>query len=108
MAKTPHGKLRDEITAYLTSIGAWWYSTNSQGYGRKGIPDIIGVFAGFGFGVEVKVFPDTPTPWQKRELAAIEKAQGGAFVVYDLEEFKNAFAATLHVYRIKYSSPPHV
>lgn len=89
---TPHGKLREEITDYLTSIGAWWYATNSQGYGRKGIPDVVGCYRGRFFAIEVKVAPDTPSPWQKRELAAITLSKGATLVAYSLAEVMHIFS----------------
>lgn len=91
MSKTPHGKLRAEIKQYLESIGAWVFAVNTQGYGRKGIPDLMGIWRGRGFGVEVKVLPDKPTPWQERELAALTDAGGLAIVAYSLEDVRHIF-----------------
>lgn len=90
---TPHAKLRSEITEYLKSIGAWWFCTNSQGYGRKGIPDVICCYRGRFVAIEVKVRPDKPNAWQKRELygdgdkyIGVQPAGGLAIVAYKLEE----------------------
>lgn len=91
MTKTPHAKLRKEITDYLTSIGAWWYCTNSQGYGRKGIPDVIGFWRGMGFAIEVKVAPDSPSPWQERELTKIAEANAVAICAYSLKGVQEYF-----------------
>lgn len=87
---TPHAELRKEITDWLTSIGAWWVCTNSHGYGRKGIPDILACVAGAFVSIEVKVLPDKLTPWQKRELAAVKEAGGLDIVAYRLADVVNA------------------
>lgn len=89
MANTPHAKLRKEITDWLTSIGAWWMCTNSQGYGRKGIPDILACVGGAFVAVEVKVKPDKPSAWQTRELNGVEKAHGESVVAYSLSDVHN-------------------
>ena len=83
---TPHGRLRTAICDFLKKQDAWYLCTNSQGYGRKGIPDIIGCFNGYFFAIEVKVLPDEPSPWQERELAAINTAKGVWLVAYSLEQ----------------------
>lgn len=86
MAETPHAKLRKEICAYLASIGAWYVSTNSQGYGRKGIPDILCCYRGRFVAIEVKAGRDKPTPWQLRELGGITTSGGLSIVAYSLQE----------------------
>jgi len=95
MANTPHAKLRKEICDYLKSIGAWYVSTNSQGYGRKGIPDILCCVGGEFVAIEVKVWPDKPTEWQKRELygdgdkyVGVKQANGITIVAYSLGDVK--------------------
>ena len=86
---TAHSKLRKEICEYLKTLGAWYVCTNSQGYGRKGIPDIIACIGGEFVAIEVKVAPDKPTAWQKREIEDIERAGGGTVVAYSLEDAQN-------------------
>lgn len=86
MSETPHAKLRKEICAYLASIGAWYVSTNSQGYGRKGIPDILCCYRGRFVAIEVKAGRDKPSPWQLRELGGITTSGGLSVVAYSLQE----------------------
>lgn len=88
---TPHAKLRNNITDYLTEIGAWYLCTNSHGYGRKGIPDILGFWKGRGFAIEVKVLPDKPSKWQGRELVAISSTGTLAIVAYSLSGVRVLF-----------------
>lgn len=85
---TPHAKLRKEITDWLASIGAWYVCTNSQGYGRKGIPDILACVRGKFVAIEVKVLPDKPSPWQVRELKAAQAAGGIAIITYSLKALR--------------------
>lgn len=82
---TPHAKLRKEICDWLKEIGAWYVCTNSQGYGRKGIPDILACVRGKFVAIEVKVLPDKPSPWQMRELKAVQDAHGISVVAYSVE-----------------------
>lgn len=88
---TAHAKLRKAICDYLKDIGAWYVSTNSQGYGRKGIPDVLACWHGGFYAIEVKVLPDKPSPWQERELSEIRDASGCAIVAYSLEDVKRVF-----------------
>ena len=86
---TPHAKLLKEICAYLDSIGAWYVRTNSHGYGRRGIPDVIACAAGCFYAIEAKVLPDAPSAWQDRELAAVRHAGGVAIVAYSLKDVRD-------------------
>lgn len=83
---TAHTKLRKEITAWLESQGAWVHTAHMSGYGRKGIPDLLVCYKGKFHAIEVKCGNDTLTPWQKRELRAVEKAQGFAIVARSLHD----------------------
>lgn len=87
---TPHAKLRSEICDWLKSIGAWYVCTNSQGYGRKGIPDILACIDGGFVAIEVKVGRDKPSAWQKREIKAVIDAGGRSFVARHIDDVKFA------------------
>lgn len=88
---TGHAKLLSEICDWLRKAGIWYVRTNSHGYGRKGIPDILACYQGAFVAIEAKVKPDKPTPWQERELAAIRAAGGKALVIYDAGELGRVF-----------------
>jgi Holliday junction resolvase len=91
---TPEAKVKKAITAYLTSIGAWWDMPVRTGYGKRGVPDIVGCHKGMFFALEVKATADgEATPWQKREIAAIEKAGGSADVVSSVEAVQHIMFA---------------
>ena len=51
------------------------------GYGRSGVPDIVGCYRGRFFGIECKAGRNTPTPLQQINLDDIEKQKGIALVV---------------------------
>lgn len=89
MASTPERKLKDEITKWLRSQGIWWDMGVRIGYGRNGVPDILCCVKGAFIALEVKAGKNVPTPWQRRELAAIVKAGGKAAVVRSLQEVKD-------------------
>jgi hypothetical protein len=85
MSSTPEGKVKSDIKRVLNSLpDCWHFSPMMIGYGRKGIPDIIGCYRGMFFAIEVKAPGkiDNTTPWQERELAAIHAA-GGVDLVLD-------------------------
>ena len=51
------------------------------GYGKSGVPDIIGCYHGYFFGVECKAGKNKPTPLQEKNLREIREAGGVAFVI---------------------------
>jgi len=93
---TPEGKVKDIIKTYLDSLGplCWHFMPMMMGYGRKGIPDVIGCYKGHFFAIEVKAEGKAKaiTPWQAREAAAIGQAHGLAWLI-DGEETLTQFKA---------------
>jgi penicillin-binding protein-related factor A (putative recombinase) len=64
------------------------------GYGRSGVPDIVGCYRGMFFGIEVKAGKNKPTALQMRNLQEIEAQDGIALVVNEdnvsrVEEYLN-------------------
>ncbi|NBS68950.1 hypothetical protein EBT31_08545 [bacterium] len=51
------------------------------GYGRSGVPDIVGCFNGVFFALECKANGNKPTALQAREIDRINVAGGFAMVV---------------------------
>lgn len=80
---TPEGKVKAEIKKYLDSLGedCWYFMPMMMGYGRKGIPDIVGCIGGSFFGIEVKApgKGNGLTNWQLLELQSIADAGGLSF-----------------------------
>ena len=90
---TPEAKVKAEIVAYLKSVGAWYDNNVRTGYGRAGVPDLVCCYRGRFLAIEVKASgAKAPTPYQRRELAAIVQAGGRAIVAWEvfhvMEEIK--------------------
>lgn len=86
--------VKREIVAYLKSIGAWFDNPVRNGYGRRGVPDIVVCYRGRFLAIEVKRDATRePTPWQDRELAAIQEAGGRAIVAWSAEQVRSEFEA---------------
>jgi hypothetical protein len=81
MARTPEAKVKQKCIETIKKYGAYYFMPPANGYGRGGIPDIVGCFRGYFFGVECKAGYNKTTPIQDRELAAIQQARGAAFVI---------------------------
>ena len=73
---TPEGKVKKQVKEFLDSLGedCWYYCPVPMGYGRKGIPDIIGGYKGKFFAIECKAQGKEPTVWQRKEEQAIHQA----------------------------------
>ena len=95
MAMTPEGKVKKKVKEYLATTGAWYYMPVSNGMGRVGSPDILVCYKGHFLAFEVKPpgkIKNT-TANQDREIAGINKAEGIAIVVDDVEQVKEVIDA---------------
>jgi Holliday junction resolvase len=81
MAKTPEGKVKDAVRKILTDMGIYHFMPPGMGFGRAGIPDIIGCFQGQFIAIECKAGKGKTTALQDRELSAIRTAGGYAWVI---------------------------
>lgn len=91
---TPEGKVKAKAKKILDDMGAYYFMPATGGYGRSGVPDIVGCLRGKFFGVECKAGKGTPTLLQVRELNRIAEQGGFAMVVNEdnLDELKTALA----------------
>ena len=91
MAMTPEGKVKKKVIEYLQSIGAWYYMPVSNGMGRVGCPDIIVCYKGMFMALETKAPGKIKnvTANQQREIDGIQRANGLAHVVDDVEQVKS-------------------
>ena len=80
MAATPEAKVKARVTARLKEMGAYYFYPVTGGYGRSGVPDIVGCYRGLFFGIECKAGKNKPTPLQQKNLADIAAAGGVALV----------------------------
>ncbi len=81
MAMTPEKKVKDKVAKVLKQLGAYYFFPATGGYGRSGVPDIVGCYNGKFFGIECKAGKNTTTALQEFELEKIRKAGGIALVV---------------------------
>jgi|TARA_R110001599_G_scaffold147257_1_gene330520 hypothetical protein len=78
---TPEAKVKKVVVNQLRNLGAYYFYPVTGGYGRSGVPDIVGCYRGRFFGIECKAGRNTPTPLQQINLDDIEKQKGIALVV---------------------------
>ena len=78
---TPEGKVKEKAKRILESIGAYYFIPATGGYGRSGVPDIVGCLNGVFFAIECKANGGRPTALQLREIERINVAGGFAIVV---------------------------
>jgi hypothetical protein len=88
---TPEGKVKKRIDLYLKSLGRdWWgFKPMMMGYGRKGIPDIIGCYKGLFVAIEVKAGEGKLTPWQEVEEREIKESGASHSVARSADDVKN-------------------
>jgi Holliday junction resolvase len=77
--KTPESYEKADICKYLDSIGAWYFKPYMAGFGKSGVPDIIGCWRGRFFSIEVKREGKKPTKIQEDRIAEVESVGGKAF-----------------------------
>lgn len=80
MATTPEKKVKDKIVRILKDEGVYYFFPATHGFGRSGIPDIVGCVAGMFFAIEVKAGRNKPTALQVAEIEAIRRSNGVAIV----------------------------
>ena len=78
---TPEAKVKKVVVDQLRNLGAYYFYPVTGGYGRSGVPDIVGCYQGKFFGIECKAGKNTPTPLQQINLNDIEKQKGIALIV---------------------------
>jgi hypothetical protein len=80
--------LRKTIVRSLRTYSGFWYVTHGGQFQQGGLPDIIGCYGGWFFGLEVKLpgKEHTLTPRQSHALKAIREAGGKAKMVTSVSE----------------------
>lgn len=81
MAMTPEAKVKARVRKILDEMGIYHFMPPANGFGRAGIPDIVGCYAGRFVAFECKAGRGKTTALQDRELENIRKAKGLAFVI---------------------------
>lgn len=83
MAQTPEKKVKVKVEAVLKSEDVYYFFPATHGYGRSGVPDIIGCVGGRFLAIECKANGNKPTALQVREIERIRRSGGLAVVVDD-------------------------
>ena len=78
---TPEAKVKKKVVEQLKQLRAYYFYPVTGGYGRSGVPDIIGCYEGLFFGIECKAGNNKPTPLQEKNLKEIRGAGGLDMVV---------------------------
>lgn len=91
-AKTPEGKVKEQIKEILDTYGAYWFMPVTGGYNRSGVPDFILCHRGAFIAVEAKSKHTSHgvTALQQLNMEQINKA-GGISIVIDEDNI-----STLH------------
>ncbi len=92
---TPEGKVKKEVKDFLDALGpeCWYYMPVPMGYGKRGVPDFIGCYAGHFFAIEAKASSGELSPWQKQQKEALSEAGSLYWLVKPetIEEFKQSW-----------------
>ena len=81
MALTPEGKVKAKVRRILDANGVYYFMPATGGYGRSGVPDIVGCWDGNFFVIECKAGNNTTTALQDIELRKITQAGGIALII---------------------------
>lgn len=81
MAKTPEGKVKDEVKRILKALNIYYFMPATGGFGRSGVPDFVCCVKGHFVAIECKAGLNQPTVLQLREIDNIKKAGGVAVVI---------------------------
>jgi Holliday junction resolvase len=90
MAATPESKVKANVRKLLDELKIYHFMPPANGFGRAGIPDIIGCMDGHFVAIECKAGKGTTTALQGRELNAILNSGGTVFIAreHNLDELK--------------------
>jgi Holliday junction resolvase len=90
MAETPEWKVKKAVRLMLDRLGVYHFMPPANGFGRAGIPDIIGCMDGHFIAIECKAGKGQTTALQDRELNMILNAGGTVFIAreHNLDELR--------------------
>ena len=81
MAMTPEKKVKNKVVSILKELGCYYFYPMTGGYGKSGVPDIVGSYYGKFFGIECKAGKNKPTALQLKNLQEIAESGGVAMVI---------------------------
>jgi hypothetical protein len=87
---TPEVKVKNKVRKLLDELRIYYFFPPANGYGRAGIPDVIGCFMGLFIAIECKAGRGKLTALQEREIERIIEAGGFTFVAREdnIDELK--------------------
>ena len=90
MARTPEGKVKDQIKAWLKTHKVWFFLPANNGMGQSGIPDFICCAKGRFVGIEAKApgKRGCTTALQDMQLQLIHEAGGLSIIVDDVTQLE--------------------
>ena len=86
MGLTPEGKVKARVRRILEINKIYHFLPATGGYGRSGVPDIVGCYLGHFFAIECKTKGNAATALQERELQHIKNAGGYTFIINETNE----------------------
>jgi Holliday junction resolvase len=90
MATTPENTVKKNVRKLLDSLDIYHFMPPANGFGRAGIPDIVGCMDGHFIAIECKAGKGQTTALQDRELNAILNHGGTVYIAreHNLLELK--------------------
>lgn len=99
MSNTPEGRIKRKVVEVLKKHSVWYFFPASNGFGRAGIPDIIGIIDGRFLGIEVKSdVKKKPTALQVKCGEEI-RAAGGIWLLVRSKEDADALGEMIEELR---------
>ena len=80
MPQTPEAKVKSSVRKMLDAFDIYHFMPPANGFGRAGIPDIVGCMDGHFIAIECKAGKGKTTALQDRELNLILNAGGTVFI----------------------------
>lgn len=87
--------LYEEVKKYLKSIkGCWFFKVHGSVKQQKGIGDIVGVYNGWFFMLELKAPDGKPTKLQKYTGHMVRQCRGIVIYVWSVDDIRWFFEST--------------
>lgn len=99
---TPEGKVKRKVAKLLQELKVYYFFPQTGGFGKSGVPDIVGCAYGRFFAIECKAtVKNLPTELQLAQLGVIA-SHGGIVAVVDADNFKgwaDGFATLVQIWK---------
>ena len=91
---TPEAKVKKQVVQQLKLLDAYYFYPVTGGYGRSGVPDIVGCYKGKFFAIECKAGTNRTTALQELNLEQI-RLTGGIALVINEENVESVYSILL-------------